>query len=920
MAARSKKSDGKTPTGKQLVIVESPAKGKTIGKFLGDDFTVLASIGHVRDLPSKRTELSEKERENPHSALGVDLDDGFRPMYVVPAGKKEQLRTIKAALAEAPVLWLATDEDREGEAISWHLLEVLKPTVEVKRLVFHEITKPAIAEALANPRTINQSLVDAQECRRILDRLYGYALSPVLWRKIRPKLSAGRVQSVALRLLVEREQERMAFRSSEYWDVDGVFAAGGEAFDVTLQQLGDDRVASSRDFDSTTGGFSAKDGVRVLDQPAARALAARLLGKAGDVQSVEEKAFTDRPAPPFTTSTLQQEAGRKLRWSARRAMGVAQQLYENGCITYMRTDSTALSSQAIDAARAEISTRYGASFLPGAPRTYKTNVKNAQEAHEAIRPAGSKFQTIEEVGRALGGDAGRLYELIWKRTVASQMPDAQGMRLTVRIRVEDALFRASGKSITFAGFRRAYVEGSDDPDAELADQEKILPAMREGQSIAVKSLEAKGHTTQAPARYTEASLVKALDQRGIGRPSTWASIIQVLLDREYAFRKSGRTLVPSFTGFAVVRMLREHFGHLLDYSFTAEMEDQLDAISRGELDRVTYLQGFYSGNGKPGLKQLVADGMEQADPRSVCSIPLGQAGGKDIEARVGKFGLFVSDGERNASLPEDTIPDELTAEHALAAIEANARGPTPLGDDPDTGKPVYVKPGRFGPYVQLGDHDDETNEKPKTASVLEGMQPESVDLALALRLLELPRDLGAHPEDEKQEHVFAHLGRYGPYVKWGSESRSVPAGTSILDIALPAAVELLKQPRRRRGQAAPAAALRELGAHPESGATLKILEGRWGPYVTDGRVNASLPKSMEPEELSIAEAVELLVRRAARMKAKGPARKSAAPKKKASKKKASKKKASKKAATKKSAKKKSAKKKAAEKPPAAADE
>ncbi len=771
MAARKKASSKTTPNGKQLVIVESPAKGKTIGKFLGEDFEVLASIGHVRDLPSTRSELSEKQRENPHSALGVDVDDDFRPMYVVPPGKKDQIKTLKAALKDAPVLWLATDEDREGEAISWHLLEVLKPKVPVKRLVFHEITKTAIAEALDNPREIDASLVDAQESRRILDRLFGYEVSPVLWRKIRPKLSAGRVQSVALRLLVERELERMAFKSSEYWDVDGVFAAQDEPFEAILRTIGDDRIAASRDFDATTGSFSGKEGVKVLDAAGAKDLVARLEGKTGTVTSVEEKPFKERPAPPFTTSTLQQEAGRKLRWSARRAMGVAQQLYENGLITYMRTDSTALSTQAIDAARAVISKRYGGEFLPEKPRSYKTNVKNAQEAHEAIRPAGSSFTSIQEVKRSQGADAAKLYELIWKRTVASQMPNAQGMRVVVRLEVEDAGFRASGKTITFPGFRRAYVEGSDDPSAELAEQERILPTMKEGQQIAVRQLEAKGHTTQPPARYTEASIVKALDQRGIGRPSTWASIIQVLLDREYAFRKSGRTLVPSFTAFAVVRMLKEHFGHLLDYSFTAEMEDDLDAISRGEMDRVGYLKSFYSGNGKPGLKQLVTSGIEEVDPRVVCGFALGEAGGKQLEVRVGKFGLFVSDGENNASLPEDTIPDELTPEHALEMIELKLKGPVPLGPDPSSGEPVYVKNGRFGPYVQLGDMVD-GGEKPKMVSLLEGMEPDSVDMETALKLLSLPRDLGEYAHEDKTEHVFAHLGRYGPYIKWGTDSTS----------------------------------------------------------------------------------------------------------------------------------------------------
>jgi DNA topoisomerase-1 len=926
MAASKKTTSGKAKTGKQLVIVESPAKAKTISKFLGGDYEVLASIGHVRDLPSTRSELTDKQRENKYSGLGVDLEDDFRPMYVVPPGKREQIRNLKAAMKDAPALWLATDEDREGESISWHLLEVLQPKVPVHRLVFHEITNRAIQAALESPRTIDDNLVRAQESRRILDRLFGYEVSPVLWRKIRPKLSAGRVQSVALRLLVEREKERIKFEPSEWWDVDALFATqrsetqgsetqGGEPapFEALLRELGEQRVAASGDFDRTTGKL-AKEGVLVLNQQGAQDLAARLEGKTAVVRDVEEKDFAERPAPPFTTSTLQQEAGRKLRYSARRAMSLAQQLYENGLITYMRTDSTALSTEAVDAARRVIGKRYGDEYLPAKPRTYKTNVKNAQEAHEAIRPAGSRFTPIKEVQATQGADAAKLYELIWKRAVASQMKDARGKRVVVRVEVEDALFRASGKTIQFAGFRRAYVEGSDDPAAELAEQETLLPALIPGQTLDVRQLEPKGHTTQPPARYTEASIVKALDQRGIGRPSTWASIIQVLLDREYAFRKSGRTLVPSFTAFAVVRMLKQSFGRLLSYDFTASMEDDLDAISRGELDRIEYLRNFYNGNGHPGLHQLVAKGIETIDPRTVCSFPLGESGGRTIEVRVGKYGLFVSDGEQNASLREDIVPDELTIEAALELIEAAARGPQSLGECPDTGKPVYAKSGRFGPYVQLGDPEEGSKEKPKMVSLLEGMSLETIDLTTALRLLELPRDLGEHPEDEEKKHVFAHLGRYGPYVKWGTESRSIPADQGLLDIQLAAAVELLKAPRRRRGQRAAAPALKELGAHPVTGEALKVLDGRWGPYVTDGKTNASLPKSVPPDELTINEAVELLARRAERVAAKKGARRKA-PKKKAAKKKAAKKKAAKKKAKKKAAKKaskkKSAKKRAA---------
>ncbi len=899
MAAKKKSSKAKARKGKQLVIVESPAKARTITKFLGDEFEVLASIGHVRDLPSSKAELPAAMKDNKYGRLGVDLENDFAPIYVVPPQKKDQIKAIKASLKDAPALWLATDEDREGESISWHLVEVLKPKVPVHRLVFHEITRGAILEALENPRDIDQNLVRAQESRRILDRLFGYEVSPVLWRKIRPRLSAGRVQSVALRLLVEREDARIRFHSSEYWDIDAAFATKTEkpeGFEAVLRMLGENRVASGRDFDPATGKLKS-EGVTVLDEAGAKALVERLTTEEAKVLEVEEKPYTQKPAAPFTTSTLQQEAGRKLRYPARRTMRLAQELYENGLITYMRTDSTALSDQAVKAARSLIKGQYGDKHLPDTPRVYKTKVKNAQEAHEAIRPAGSRFTPMDEVRKAHGPDAAKLYELIWKRTVASQMKNAEGKRITVRIGVAEAVFRASGKTITFAGFRRAYVEGSDDPKADLAEEERILPTMEVGQLLKVETLEPKGHTTQPPARYTEASLVKALDEQGIGRPSTWASIIQVLLDREYAFKR-GSALVPSYTAFAVVRMLKENFGKVLDYGFTASMENDLDRISRGEKDALEYLRNFYLGNGEPGLKHLVESGIDKVDPRQVCGFQLGEQGDRKVEVRVGKYGLFVTDGDHNASLPEDTVPDELTVEHALDMIDAAARGPLPLGNDPETGKPVYLKSGRFGPYVQLGDPEEGSKEKPKMVSLLEGMEPESVDLATALRLLELPRDLGEHPEVQEgateKEHVFAHLGRYGPYVKWGKESRSIPADVGVLDIDLARAVALLKEPRRRRGQRAPAKALKELGPHPESGIELKVLDGRYGPYVTDGTLNASLPKGTEPGELTLPEAVDLLRRRAERVAAK----KSSGRRKKKAKKKAAKKKAKKKAAKK----------------------
>jgi DNA topoisomerase-1 len=920
MGAKKKAKSTGTPKGKALVIVESPAKARTIGKFLGDEYAVQASIGHVRDLPGRTSELPPSMRKHPHARLGVDLDNEFEPLYVVPPGKKEQIATLKRLLKDAPELWLATDEDREGESISWHLVEVLKPKVPIHRLVFHEITRAAIEHAMSTPREIDQDMVKAQESRRILDRLFGYEVSSLLWRKIRPRLSAGRVQSVALRLLVEREMARIAFKPAEYWDLDAVFHAGkkgGAEFEARLTELEGKRVARGKDFVATTGLLAKPDEVRLVDKATAQALAASLAQSQGTVTSVEEKPYTQRPSPPFTTSTLQQEAGRKLRFGAQRTMRLAQRLYENGAITYMRTDSTNLSSEALSAARNLIRDQYGNDYLPEKPRIHKTKVKNAQEAHEAIRPAGTEFRSIEDVRGEFGADEVKLYELIWKRTVASQMTDARGRRMAVNVEIGEAVFRANGSTVDFPGFQRAYVEGSDKPGRgkSLEEKERILPPLTVGQSVHTEEIKAQDHMTQPPARFTEASLVKELDQRGIGRPSTWASIIGVLLDREYAFRKSS-ALIPSYTAFAVVRMLKEHFGEVLDYDFTAKMEDELDAISRGELDSREYLKRFYKGNGQPGLEQLIQKGLEEVDPRQVCGFALGEGSEGPIEVRVGKYGLFLSQGDVRASIPEDTIPDELTVEAAQEQLTAKAKGPTALGQHPEHDLPIYVKSGRFGPYIQLGDHED-GGEKPKMVSLLEGMTPETVDLPTAIRLLTLPRDLGAHPEREDGEHVEALLGRYGPYVKCGKDSRSIPADINVLDIDLAKAVEVLKMPRRR-GRAAPAAPLKDLGPHPESGAQMVVKPGRYGPYVTDGETNASLPRDMEPTDLTADEAVVLLQKRRERIAAGGGRKKKAKKKaaKKAAKKKAPKKKApKKKAAKKKAVKKKAAKKKTAKKSP-----
>ncbi len=864
MAAKQKSPK---PTA-DLVIVESPAKARTITRFLGEGFEVEASIGHVRDLPEGKKSLPAALKDHPHAALGVDIDNEFEPLYVVPLDKRKRMQELKAKLKGATTLWLATDEDREGESISWHLLEVLKPgrDVTVKRLVFHEITKTAIQEALAHPREIDMDLVRAQESRRILDRLYGYEISPVLWRKIKKGLSAGRVQSVALRLLVDRERERMAFVSADYWDLQATMTTGsGESFQATITHLGEQRVAQGRDFDAKDGSLAAKDAV-VLNESRSTELAKAVAAAPCTVESVEEKPFVQRPAAPFTTSTIQQEAGRKLRFAAQRTMRAAQQLYENGFITYMRTDSTVMSKEGLGGARAAIQQRFGDAFVPQAPRQYETKVKNAQEAHEAIRPAGASFLEPGRLPSTLGEDARRLYELIYQRTLASQMPDARGRRVTARIRgAQESVFRASGRTIEFPGFMKVYVEDSDE-ESEGDEGDRLLPELRQGQTLKARPVEAKGHTTQPPARYTEASLVKELDRRGIGRPSTWASIIQVLLDREYAFKR-GTALVASFTAFAVVRLLQLHFGDLLDYEFTARMEDELDAVSRGELDSREYLRRFYSGNGTAGLKQLVAKGLDEADPKEICRIPIRGAEEMGIEVRVGKYGLFVTDGERNASLPDDIVPDEFDVAHAQAALVEAAKGPKSLGNDPETDEPVYLLHGPFGHYVQLGEAPKGSKEKPKRASLLRGMDPETLPLETAIKLLSLPLDLGAHPDEPDGARVFARNGRFGPYVSWGKETRSIPAEVSVLDISLEQAVELLRQPKRGRQKTA-RKPLRELGPSPKGGEPIQVFAGQYGPYVSDGKVNATIPKGTDPAEVSLELALEWLAEKAA----KGPSR------------------------------------------------
>jgi DNA topoisomerase-1 len=913
--------------GRRLVIVESPAKAKTIKGYLGPGYVVEASVGHIRDLPNGAAEVPEKYTGEVRR-LGVDVENDFQPIYVVNADKKAQVKKLKDLLKDSDELFLATDEDREGEAIAWHLLEVLKPKVPVHRMVFHEITKDAIRSAVANPRELNKRMVDAQETRRILDRLYGYEVSPVLWKKVMPRLSAGRVQSVATRLVVERERERIAFRSAEYWDLTGTFGTGrtGDASDpanlvARLTSVDGKRVAQGRDFDSL-GQIKSANTLH-LDETNARALAAALQDTNFAVRSVESKPYRRSPYAPFRTTTLQQEASRKLGFGAKATMQVAQKLYENGFITYMRTDSTTLSDTAVTAARAQVTQLYGADYLPAQPRTYAGKVKNAQEAHEAIRPSGDRFRTPAETG--LTGDQFRLYELIWKRTVASQMKDAVGNSVTVKIAGtsadgRDAEFSASGKTITFHGFLKAYVEGADDPNAELDDRERRLPQVNEGDPLSVEEITVDGHATKPPARYTEASLVKELEEREIGRPSTYASIIGTILDRGYVFKK-GTALVPSFLSFAVVNLLEKHFGRLVDYDFTAKMEDDLDRIARGEAQAVPWLRRFYFGEGEAtgaaeagngdgdhlgGLKELVTD-LGAIDAREVSSFPVGN----DIVLRVGRYGPYVERGEKDsenhqrADVQEDLAPDELTVELAEELL-AKPSGDFELGADPHTGHQIIARDGRYGPYVTevLPEGTPKTGKnavKPRTASLFKSMAVDTVTLDDALKLMSLPRVVG---KDAEGVEITAQNGRYGPYLKKGTDSRSLTAEDQLFTITLEEALEIYSQPKQR-GRAAAKPPLKELGEDPVSGKPVVVKDGRFGPYVTDGETNATLRSDDSVEEITPERGYELL----AEKRAKGPAKKTA-------KKAAAKKAPAKKAPAKKTAAKTTASKTAAKKAPA----
>jgi DNA topoisomerase-1 len=847
----------------KLVIVESPTKARTIRGFLPPDYHVEASMGHVRDLPASASEIPAQHKGEAWSRLGVNVEKDFDPLYVIPAGKKKVVGQLREQLKKADTLILATDEDREGESIGWHLSEVLKPKVPVQRMVFHEITREAIQQALRETREIDQNLVRAQETRRILDRLVGYTVSPLLWKKIAPKLSAGRVQSVAVRLLVLRERERRAFHSGAYWDLKALLNKRPDQpahrFEAQLISVGGVRVASSRDFDENTGQVAAGKNVLLLDQQQAEALRDRLLRGLWRVSALEEKEAVRSPYPPFTTSTLQQEANRKLGLSAKETMRLAQSLYESGYITYMRTDSVHLSDQAINAARRRIIELYGQEYLTPQPRHYRTQTKSAQEAHEAIRPAGDRMLPVDQL--PISGSEARLYDLIWKRTVATQMANARLRLTTVTITVtndvEDAVFRANGRTVLFAGFFRAYVEGSDDPEAALESQDASLPPLAVDEEVDCRELEAVGHETMPPARYTEATLVKALEAEGIGRPSTYATIIDTIQERGYVF-KQRKELVPTFTAFAVTKLMEDHFEELVDLKFTAEMEQDLDDIAAGEADWLRYLREFFLG--QAGLEHQVKSKEADIDPRVVSAVELG---GLDAEVRIGQFGPYLvreQNGDRvTVSLPPDLAPADLSEELVSQLLNQKSDGPRRLGEDPESGLPVLLKIGPFGPYVQLGE-DEETRTKPKRASLLKGMSPDAMSLELALRLLSLPRLLGEHPETGKP--VQAGVGRYGPYVFHEGRYVSLKGQDNVLEIGLSRALELLAATPARGERRASKAVLRELGEHPDGG-LVQVLSGRYGPYVKHGEVNATLPKEMTPEAVTLEQAVALLAQRAA---------------------------------------------------------
>ncbi|MFN6567796.1 type I DNA topoisomerase [Dendronalium sp. ChiSLP03b] len=849
-----------------LVIVESPTKARTIRNYLPKGYRVEASMGHVRDLPQSASEIPAAVKAEKWAQLGVNVDADFEPVYVIPKDKKKVVTQLKDALKDAEELILATDEDREGESISWHLYQLLKPKVPTKRMVFHEITQDAIKKALKNCRNIDEQLVRAQETRRILDRLVGYTLSPLLWKKIAWGLSAGRVQSVAVRLLVNKERQRRAFHEGTYWDLKAYLEQQKNPFTAQLVTVAGTKVATGSDFDPATGKIAAGRNVVLLSEEDAVALKERLTDKPWSVTDVEERPVTRKPAPPFTTSTLQQESNRKLRLSARDTMRIAQNLYEQGYITYMRTDSVHLSDQAIAAARSCVEQLYGKQYLSPQPRQYTTKSKGAQEAHEAIRPAGSTFRTPQETG--LSGREFAVYDLIWKRTVACQMADSRQTQITVLLQVEDAGFRSSGKRIDFPGYLRAYVEGSDDPEAALEDQEVILPSMKVGDRPDCKDLEAVGHETQPPARYTEATLVKTLESEGIGRPSTYASIIGTIIDKGYT-QLVNNALIPTFTAFAVTDLLEKHFPDIVDPSFTSKMEQTLDDIAEGQVAWLPYLRDFYLGD--KGLETLVREQENQIDATKARTVELENLAAK---VRIGKYGPYIEvengDGVVTASIPKDLTPADLDPKQVEVILRQKTTGPDQVGRHPETGEPIYVKIGTYGPYVQLGDKSDE-NPKPKQASLPKGVTPETVTLEMAVGLLALPRTLGVHPVTGGK--IQASLGRFGPYVvhdqgKEGKDYRSLKAADDVLTISLERALELLSEPKKGRNSSngKSKAALRELGAHPDDGSPVNIYDGPYGPYIKHEKTNVSIPEGQSVEDITLSTALELLAAKASTTK------------------------------------------------------
>ena len=847
---------------KSLVIVESPTKAKTIRKFLSKDFLVDSSYGHIRDLPASAKEIPAKHKKEKWANLGINTDDDFEPLYVVSSEKKKVVKKLKDLLSDVDELILATDEDREGEGIAWHILEVLKPKVPVKRMVFHEITKEAIEDALTNFRDINMHLVDAQETRRVIDRLAGYTISPLLWKKIAPGLSAGRVQSVAVELIVQRERERMRFRSGSYWDLRAVVRKSGEkmAFTADLQYLDGTRLATGKDFDESTGKLSKPKSVILLDEKQAKALQSVLKSGNWLVSDLDTTTQERSPGPPFTTSTLQQESNRKFGMSAKDTMRTAQKLYEEGFITYMRTDSTSLSGQAINAARFAVETMYGSEYLYKTVRSYSKKAKGAQEAHEAIRPAGSHFKTPQDSG--LSGRELKLYDLIWKRTIASQMANARleftNVTITAsidsakndEIKFKEATFRASGKKILFPGYFRAYVEGSDDPAAEIDDQEKPLPSLKVKDGIDCDKVDALSHETKPPARFTEATLVKFLEKEGVGRPSTYATIIETIQNRGYA-NKEGNALVPSFTAFAVTELLEKYFPDLVDIQFTSEMEQQLDEIASGNEDRIKYLRKYYDG--EDGLKMSVERQESLIKPADARKIELPIEGLNEVDIFVGRYGPYAQlnqNGETlSTSLPMDMSPGDITIAKLKELIKISEEGPSSLGKDPKSGEDVYLLTGRFGPYVQLGEVT-ETNKKPPRTSLLRGMKSGDVDLSLALKLLSLPRNLGNHPDSGKE--IKAGVGRFGPYVVHDGTFKSLAKDDNILEIDLNRAIALLAEAKEKPKKAAE---LKNVGNHPTKGDPILVMNGRYGPYIKYGKLNVSLPKKEDPEQLTLEKAL-----------------------------------------------------------------